>query len=185
MRLREELKKYVTYNEQESIDKLLMLEHLTRDNIFYREHLAAHMTASAWVVNKSRTKLLMIHHNLYNSWAWMGGHADGDEDLLKVAIKEVKEESGITTVHAITKDIFSIEILTVDGHEKKGCYVPSHLHLNVTYLLEADENEVLRIKADENSDVAWFNLEDAIVASSEPWFRTRIYSKLNEKLKNY
>lgn len=119
MRLYEELKNYSPFNEQEIVDKTIMLEHLTSDNVFYRKNLVAHMTASAWVVNKSRNRLLMIHHNLYNSWAWMGGHADGDEDLLHVAIKEVKEESGITTVHPISEEIFSVEILTVDGHEKK------------------------------------------------------------------
>ena len=77
---------------------------------------------------------------------------------------------------------FSLEILTVDGHEKKGVYVPSHLHLNVTYLLEADEDDALSVKPDENSGVAWFSLDGAVAASTEPWFQERIYGKLNEKL---
>ena len=80
-------------------------------------------------------------------------------------------------------DIFSLEILTVDGHEKRGVYVPSHLHLNITYLLEADESETLRVKPDENSGVRWFPIEEAPGASSEPWMAERIYRKLNEKLK--
>ena len=70
----------------------------------------------------------------------------------------------------------------MNSHIRKGDYVPTHLHLNVTYLLEADENDVLFIKEDENSGVAWFGLDEAILASSEPWFRERIYSKLNAKL---
>lgn len=53
------------------------------------------MTASAWVVNKDRSKVLMIYHNIYNSWSWLGGHADGETDLLAVAIREVREEAGI------------------------------------------------------------------------------------------
>ena len=81
-------------------------------------------------------------------------------------------------------NIFSIEILTVDGHIKRGKYVPSHLHLNVTYLLEADEAEVLHIKQDENSGVAWFTLEEALEKCSEPWMIEWIYKKLNEKLRN-
>ena len=141
-----------------------------------------HMTASAWVVNKARTKVLMVYHNIYDSWSWMGGHADGEEDLLSVALREVQEESGIRQVHPVTEDIYSLEVLTVDGHVKHGAYVSSHLHLNVTYLLEASEEESLHMKPDENSGVAWFGLEEAVKASSEPWFRERIYPKLNERL---
>ena len=65
----------------------------------------------------------MIYHNIYDSWAWMGGHADGEEDLFKVAEREAKEESGITDIKAISEEIASIEILPVSGHEKKGKYV--------------------------------------------------------------
>jgi 8-oxo-dGTP pyrophosphatase MutT (NUDIX family) len=112
----------------------------------------------------------------------LGGHADGDTDLLNVALKEVREESGLKNIQPISEDIFSLETLTVDGHDKRGGYVPSHLHLNITYLIEACESDLLEIKLDENSDISWFKLEDAIKASTEPWFRERIYKKLNEKL---
>ena len=93
------------------------------------------------------------------------------------------EETGVTEIRVISEDIFSLEILTVDGHEKRGVYVPSHLHLNVTYLLEADEAEVLRIKPDENSGVRWFSLEEALAACSEPWMIERVYKKLNAKVR--
>ena len=83
---------------------------------------------------------------------------------------------------ALAGEIFSLETLTVDGHEKRGKYVPSHLHLNLTYLLEADETEPLTVCEDENKGVAWFSLDDALKASTEPWFVKRIYGKLNEKL---
>ena len=184
MRLLEEIKAYLPFNEQEEMDKNLILDCLTQGkNVLHRENLEAHLTASAWVVNLQRTKVLMVYHNIYDSWSWMGGHADGEEDLLQVAIKEVQEESGLQTVHPVTPEIFSLEVLTVDGHLKNGKYVSSHLHLNLTYLLEADEAAQLSIKADENSGVAWFSLEDAVNASSEPWLRERIYSKLNCKLR--
>ena len=78
-----------------------------------------------------------------------------------------------------------MEVLTVDGHEKRGQYVPSHLHLNITYLLEADKKQKIRIKADENAGVAWFSLEEALEKCSEPWMRQRIYTKLNEKLRAF
>lgn len=170
------------FNEQEVKDKATLLEIIETENIYFRSNPIVHMTASAWVLNKDHTKVLMVYHKLYNSWSWLGGHADGNQDLLSVAIKEVHEESGVTSVTALSNDIFSIEILTVDGHEKNGSYVGSHLHANVTFLLEADENDPLIIKHDENSDVAWFSLEDALKASTEPWFIKRIYTKLNKKL---
>jgi len=184
MRLVEQIERYIPFNEQEERDKEMILSCLKdMDKVFFRENTIAHMTASAWVVNPKRDKVLMAYHNIYNSWSWLGGHADGEEDLLKVALKEVMEESGITSVKPVFDDIYSLEVLTVDGHIKHGKYVSSHLHLNVTYLLEADEKEELSVKIDENSGVAWFSLEDAVKASSEPWFREHIYSKLNAKIK--
>ena len=71
----------------------------------------------------------------------------------------------------------------MDGHVKRGQYVSSHLHLNVTYLLEADDSAQVTVKPDENSAVGWFPLDDAVAASNEPWFRERVYSKLNAKLR--
>jgi len=181
-----EIEAYTPYNEQERIDKAVILSCLNDySDIFTRENKIAHMTASAWVVNRPMDKILMIYHNIYDSWSWLGGHADGQTDLLNVAIKEVKEESGVTDVKPLDTAIFSLESLTVDGHIKNGVYVPSHLHLNLTYLLVADDAAPLIIKHDENSNVAWFSLHHAVQASSEPWFRDNIYSKLNKKLAKF
>ena len=143
------------------------------------------MTSSAWVCNENKDKILMVYHNIYDSWSWLGGHCDGEQDCLRVAVKEVKEESGIEEVIPLIDDIFSLEILTVDSHFKNGNYVPSHLHLNVTYLLQADDKQQLHIKEDENRGVAWFDIDQAVDMSNEKWFRENIYSKLNEKLRNY
>ena len=85
----------------------------------------------------------------------------------------------------VSEEIFSLESLTVDGHVKKGRYVSSHLHLNVTYLLEADSEEQVSVKADENSGVAWFTPEAALKKSTEPWFVERVYAKLVEKTKSW
>lgn len=143
------------------------------------------MTASAWIVNPGRTKVLMAYHNIYRSWAWLGGHADGERDLLQVALREAEEESGLKNVRPVSPEIYSVEVLTVDGHIKRGAYVSSHLHLNLTYLLEADEKDELFVKPDENSGVRWFSPEGAVQASSEPWIREHIYAKLNEKLRSF
>ena len=179
-----QLEKYVPYNQLEQRDKETILKCINDyPDIFERSNPVAHMTASAWIVNKDRTKILMAYHNIYKSFSWLGGHCDGEKDCLKVALKEVQEESGINNVKAISNDIFSIEVLTVDGHYKHGKYVSSHLHLNVTYLIEADDSEELRVKEDENSAVKWFDFDDAVDSSNEEWFKENVYSKLMNKLK--
>ena len=156
MTLMEQLSAYVPYNEQEARDRALLLECLRREpEVLTRQNPLAHFTASAWIVNPARTRVLMAYHNIYHSWSWLGGHADGESDLLAVALREAREESGIRSARPVLENIFSLEALTVDGHEKRGAYVSSHLHLNVTYLLEADEEEALSIKPDENSGVRW------------------------------
>ena len=178
-----QIENYPPFNEQEEKDKALILGWIRdNENAFSRKNTVAHITASAWVVNKDRSKVLMVYHNIYNSWSWLGGHADGETDLLSVAIREVKEEAGISNVRPVSEEIFSLESLTVDGHVKKGNYVSSHLHLNITYLLEADSEEQVSVKADENSGVAWFSPEDALEKSMEPWFVEHIYSKLIKKM---
>ena len=178
-----QIEKYCPFNEQEQQDKLRILHFLKNNpDAFERSNMCAHMTASAWVINPEATKVLMVYHKLYDSWSWTGGHADGERDMLALAIREVQEETGVQNVRPVTEDIYSLEVLTVDGHVKRGEYVSSHLHMNVTYLLMADERETLHICEDENSGVAWFSLEDALKASTEPWFVERIYKKLNDKL---
>lgn len=183
--LRHQIERYQPFNEQEQKDKEMLLIHLAQGDgrVLTRGNRTAHFTASAWVTDLKREKILMAYHNLYDSWSWMGGHADGDADLLYVAKKEVMEESGIEELNLLYPDIFSLEILTVDGHRKKGEYISSHLHLNLTYLFEADPSMAVRCKEDENSAVAWFGLDEAVEKSTEPWFRERIYTKLNAKLR--
>ena len=91
----------------------------------------------------------MVHHNIYKTWSWTGGHADNDSDLLYVAIKEAKEETGIQNIKPLSKNIFSLDVLPVIGHIKNNKYVSAHLHLSVAYLLEADERDKLFIKSED------------------------------------
>lgn len=183
MEILKELAAYLPQNEQERRDRELILDFIRQnDDAFLRSNRIAHITASAWVTNPTRDRVLMVYHKIYRSWSWCGGHADGDRDLLRVALKECREETGLTEVKPVDGKIYSVESLTVDGHEKHGEYVSSHLHLNVTYLLEADDQAPLHVCEDENSGVAWFTPEDALRASTEPWFVSRIYAKLNARL---
>lgn len=206
--LRDAIVAFEPFNEQEAADKRVILRALDTDPDCFVRSAQAHMACSIWVVDPSFTQTLLVYHNIYDSWSWIGGHADGECDLAAVALRELQEETGVaharlvmgeahgtddaSVVPAPTVDglrplcgpggVYSLEVLTVDGHEKRGAYVSSHLHLNVTYLAIADPAEPIRIKPDENSGVRWVPLEDAIRLSTEQWIRDRIYRKLIDKL---
>lgn len=182
MKLVTQLQNYIPYNEQEEADKTLMLQYLTMfEDVFTRENKLCHFTASNWIVNKERTKILMAYHNIYNSWAWTGGHADGEEDLLLVAQKEAKEETGLKELKLLSNGIYAVEILTVNSHKKRGQFVSSHLHLDCCFLWEAKETDEIRVKADENSKIAWIPIEKVLEVTSEEHMKP-IYEKLNQKL---
>lgn len=183
MSLKENIESFIPYNIQEENDKKLILEYIDMfPDILTRDNKLCHFTASNWIVNKDRTKVLMAYHNIYNSWAGTGGHADGDEDLLRVSIKEASEETGINNLKLLSDGIFSIEILPVSAHIKRGHFVSSHLHLNCTYLFEANEEDEIRIKEDENSGVSWIDIDKTIEVSQEEQMKV-IYQKLNDKLR--
>lgn len=176
------IRNYCPDCEQEIHDRRMMLQYAQIfDDILYRTNETVHFTASPWIVNPTCTHVLMIHHNIYNSWSWVGGHADGNPNLLEVALKEATEETGAHLIRPISSDIFSIEILPVIAHFKRGQYVVPHLHLNATYLIEADDHQLLHSKPDENSAVRWFPLETAAEMSNEPAMQV-IYRKLNDKV---
>ncbi len=178
---RAQLAAYTPCCEQEEADLRLMLQCCAQfDDLLTRDNPVAHMTASAWVVSPDRTHALLAYHNLYRSWAWLGGHADGDGDLLRVALREAREESGLLHVRPVSSELFSIEVLPVTQHYKRGRYISAHLHLNATFLLEADVSDALHCKPDENSGVKWFPTDALTAAVSEPEMRT-VYQKLMDK----
>ncbi|KGK87672.1 NUDIX hydrolase [Clostridium sp. HMP27] len=177
----ESIKKYVPITAQEEKDKEITIKCIGMfDDILTRHNELVHMTSSAFVVNKNRDKTLMIHHNIFNSWSWTGGHTDGEEDLLLVAIKELKEEAGVKKICPVSGDIVSLDIIHVPGHIKSGKYVSPHLHISIAYLVEADENEPLVIKPDENSGVKWIPIEEIDTYSNEPHMK-KIYYKIISK----
>lgn len=177
-----QLRRYAPLCEQEARDQAQMLSFASaHPDCLLRDNLTAHFSASLWAVNSQRTKVLMVYHNLYDSWSWVGGHADGESDLCAVAMRELQEETGVRHARLISRDIFSLESLPVFGHIKRGVYVPSHLHFNLTYLAEADETEALTICEAENSGVRWFTLEDALHAPSETWMVEHVYRKLIQR----
>lgn len=166
---------------QEKSDKTVMLEAIATfpQNILSRNNTIAHMTSSGFIVNYDLTKTLMIHHNIYHSWGWTGGHADGNPDLAHVAIKEATEETGVDATLA-SKEIVSLDILPVFSHMKNGMFVNTHLHFNVSYLLFADETQILKSKPDENSGAQWLPLNKISDYVTESHM-IPIYQKLIEK----
>ena len=182
-RLYDEISAYIPYDEKEAQDKEVMLKYIEQnEDVLTRNNEIAHFTTSAWITNKTRDKILMIYHNIYDSWAWVGGHADGDEDLLHVAKKETEEETGVTNLIPIKEGIYGLNIITVDNHIKRGNIVNSHLHFDIEYLFEADENDLIRIKEDENSGVKWIPIDEINNYSKELKMHP-IYERLSKKLK--
>ena len=180
------IKNYNSTNDQEKSDRKVILDYIKdyEDNILTRENKVAHMTSSGLILNKSMDKILMVHHNIYKTWAWTGGHADGNTDLLEVAIIEGKEETGLENLVPLSIEPLSIDILPVFGHIKNGSYVSAHLHLNVTYVLIGDESEGLVIKEDENSGVMWIPVSELSLYSNEQ-FMIEVYLKIVESAINF
>lgn len=179
----EMLKKYTPYSEQEraDIDLIIKAEEIFGD-ILTRENKFCHLTASAFIINKGHNKVLCIYHNIYKSWSWVGGHADGDDDMLYVAEKETREETSLEKFKVINEMPISVEILPVASHIRKGKYVSAHQHLNITYLFEADENDAIHILEDENSNIGWLTFDELIAKSDEPYMIS-VYKKIIEKIK--
>lgn len=181
-KLYKQISEYEPYDEREKIDKEIMLKFIeNNEDCLTRDNKIAHFTASAWIVNKERTKILMIYHNVFNSWAWVGGHADGDDDLFHVVNKEIEEETGLISLKPLVEGIYGLNIVTVDNHIKRGIIVNSHLHFDIEYLFEADDEETIRIKEDENSGVKWIDIKEVNNYSTEEKMKP-IYSRLTNKL---
>lgn len=176
---RKEIAAYKPTCPQEVADKAMMLEYIDRfpDTILLRENRWAHMTASGFIINADASKVLFVHHNIYKVWAWTGGHADGEPDMLKLALKEAREETGAQSLRPLRPEIASLELLAVWGHEKRGKWVPGHQHLNVSYVLVADEEDHLQYCPEENSGVAWLPVESLSRLTNE-WQMDPIYEKL-------
>lgn len=145
---------------REEAEKRAMLDWIERlgDEVLFRSSETAHMTASAIIVSPDRTRTLMAYHRIYDSWAWTGGHADGENDFEAVARREAQEETGVTGLRRLGGGAASLEILPVWAHVKRGAQVGSHLHLNVSYLFEADDALPLRVAEEENSAVGWLEI---------------------------
>ena len=180
----EAIKKYKPINNQESNDQRIILDYIDifGNDVLTRKNEIAHLTSSGIILNDSMTKMLMIHHNIYKTWTWTGGHTDGESDLLAVSVKEAVEETGVKRIVPLMREIASIDIIPVYGHMKQDKFVSSHLHLNISYILLADENESTIVNTNETSGVKWIDINMISTFSNEPYL-VEIYNKLIKKAK--
>lgn len=164
------LEGYVPHSAEEAADRDFLLGWLKLfpENCLSRDNIFGHFTSTGFVMNETLDRCLMVYHNLRNCWSWTGGHADGDGDLLAVAVREALEETGVPACPLIPEPVL-LGPLTMESHWRRGEYVSAHLHLNLTYVLIADETVPLTVKPDENSGVRWFTLPElcAVLQGSE------------------
>jgi 8-oxo-dGTP pyrophosphatase MutT (NUDIX family) len=128
-------------------DFKILLEH---PRAFFRDHLPGHLTGSVWIVDKTKAHVLLTHHAKLNRWLQPGGHADGDENILGVALREAEEETGLKKLHLFHHAIFDIDIHTIPARKD----FPEHRHYDVRFLLEASQEESLWI-SEESHGLAW------------------------------
>lgn len=122
----------------------------THEDCFERTLLIGHFTASSWLLSKEGSKALLMHHAKLDMWMQLGGHCDGNHNILEVAIKEAQEESGIQGIVPVHDKIFDIDIHTIPSTSK----VPAHLHYDVRFLLQVKSDEEA-IPNEESKALLW------------------------------
>ena len=141
-----------------------MREFITRTpDCFERSHKEGHITGSAWLINPRGDKALLTLHRKLQRWMQTGGHADGDPDTLRVAMKEAEEESGISGITPVSVDIFDIDIHLIPARPAKG--EPAHYHYDVRYLLQAPHEEFAI--SPESDDLAWWSAAEIEAHATE------------------
>ena len=144
---------YYPQDVAEQVYKLQMLDFLNiHEDCFERTCNIGHFTASCWLLNKTQDKALLLHHAKLNQWFQLGGHCDGDYNLLNVALKEAKEESGINDIEPISTGIFDIDIHLIPQIKKEK----AHYHYDIRFLLQITSDAPL-ISNLESKDLKWFS----------------------------
>jgi len=158
-----DLKKYIPLDshEKEMVGKVISLIENTPD-CFHNNSFPAHMTASAWIIDNSSTHLLFTHHRKLNKWLQLGGHADGEENLVNAATREAMEESGLKSVRLAAPGIFDVDIHEIPARKE----VPAHYHYDVRYLFKADKDEPL-VVSDESHDLKWLDINEVAQYNSD------------------
>lgn len=157
------LDKYKHKNSDESVVVEEFVSFVkSHSDCFERSLKVGHLTGSCVLLNPTEDNLLMTHHGKLNRWIQLGGHADGDTDMLEVSLKEAQEESGIGEIQVIVPEILDIDIHTIPANSKDG----EHLHFDVRYLLKASTEDFKL--SDESLDLRWFSFNEALSVFTEP-----------------
>lgn len=130
---------------------------------FERSLRTGHVTASVWLLDKTGTKALLMHHAKLDRWLQLGGHCDGDADVLRVAIKEAQEESGIMDIVPVSEEIFDIDIHRIPGNAKE----PEHDHYDVRFLLQVMSDEAY-ICNSESKALMWVDKKPDALPTQHP-----------------
>lgn len=153
--LQSELKKYQTPYVEEEKYKSRFLDLLFFDNCFERSLQTGHITASVWALTPDYKQVALLHHKKLDRWLQPGGHADGDENVQRVALKELAEETGITDVTLLGDTFFDIDIHAIPARKE----VPAHEHYDVRFACVANDPQQL-VKNEESNAVDWISLDD-------------------------
>lgn len=129
---------------------------------FERTQTHGHITASAWLLNNKKTHALLMHHAKLNMWVQLGGHCDGNPNVLEVAIKEAQEESGITNIAPVHEHIFDIDVHLIPETIKEK----AHYHYDVRFLLQVTSNEAF-VKNNESTELRWINKNPRMLPTQE------------------
>ena len=179
-----EIESFLPGTPQEAADRETLLG-LIREHglhILDRDCEAGHVTCSGFILSPDLKQTLMAYHLVYQSVGWTGGHADGDADLLGVALREAREETSVTKLWPLTRRILSIDALPVPPHEKHGKLVAAHVHYNVTYGLIAPMDQPVADKPDENRSVRWLPTEEIAACCTEPHMLP-VYDKIIARMR--
>lgn len=149
----EELKEYQSNYGPEITFKENFLTLLQHERAFHRDHLPCHITGSTWIVDEQLEYVLLTHHAKLNKWLQPGGHADGDEDVRRVAMREANEETGLTQINFLQTAVFDLDIHPIP--ERKD--FPAHDHYDVRFIVQASRNEPLLI-TEESHDLQWIHV---------------------------
>jgi 8-oxo-dGTP pyrophosphatase MutT (NUDIX family) len=153
-RLLEILRRYAPPSEDRGAEVRRIISFVEREPACAeRSHQFGHLTGSAWIVTADRTKALLLHHRKLNRWMQPGGHADGELDLLAVALREAREESGLSSIEPVSGEVFDVDIHEIPPF--KG--IPAHYHFDVRFLLVGDDTEKPS-RNEESNEVKWIEL---------------------------
>lgn len=156
--------------ESETIGRFLDFVRSESD-CFERSLAKGHVTGSAWIINADGTRVLLTHHRKLDRWLQLGGHADGDPDVFAVALKEAREESGLSEFEAVQDGIFDLDIHAIPARKNE----PEHFHYDIRYLLRATGSTDY-VVSDESHDLRWVPL-DGVAALTREESMTRMVLK--------